>query len=90
MYTGPISYWLAKVSNAATSGTTGLSWFKVAEDGLWNGQWAVDRMISGNGWHYFELPTCVAPGDYLLRVELLALHSASIRGEAQFYVGCAQ
>jgi cellulase len=77
---GPISYWLAKVDNAASAGTTGLQWFKVAHDGLANGKWAVDTMIANGGWHYFTMPTCIAPGDYLMRVELLALHSASSQG----------
>ncbi len=45
--------YLAKVDNAATSGTTGLKWFKVAEQGLDRGKWAVDAMIANNGWHYF-------------------------------------
>lgn len=47
-------------------------------------------MIQGGGWHYFDMPNCVAPGDYLLRVELLALHSAYDVGQAQFYMECAQ
>ncbi|KAF2030731.1 cellulose-growth-specific protein [Setomelanomma holmii] len=87
---GPIQYYLAKVSSAATTGTTGLQWFKVAHDGLSNGKWAVDTMIANGGWHYFTMPTCIAPGDYLMRVELLALHSASTAGGAQFYMECAQ
>ncbi|KAF6809572.1 endoglucanase II (glycosyl hydrolase family 61) [Colletotrichum sojae] len=87
---GPIMVYLAKVDNAASAGTAGLKWFKVAEAGLSGSTWAVDTMISNGGWHYFILPSCVAPGDYLLRVELLALHSASIPGEAQFYMECAQ
>jgi cellulase len=82
--------YLAKVSNAATTGTTGLQWFKVAESGLSGGTWAVDTMISNGGWHYFNMPSCVAPGEYLMRVELVALHSASRQGEAQFYMECAQ
>jgi cellulase len=87
--TGPISYWLAKVDNAATAGTTGLQWFKVAHDGLANGKWAVDTMIANQGWHYFNMPTCVAPGDYLMRVELIALHSAGSAGthsQTQFHL----
>jgi hypothetical protein len=87
---GPIQYYLAKVDNAATTGTTGLQWFKVAHDGLSNGKWAVDTMIANGGWHYFNMPTCVAPGDYLLRVELIALHSASTQGNIlgpSFYDG---
>lgn len=84
--------YLAKVDNAASAGTSGLKWFKVAEDGLDNasGTWAVDKMISNQGWHYFTMPTCVAPGDYLMRVELIALHSAQQQGGAQFYMECAQ
>lgn len=45
-------------------------------------------MIEANGWHYFTMPTCMAPGDYLLRVELIALHGAQQSGQAQceFYL----
>ncbi|RYP08181.1 hypothetical protein DL765_008881 [Monosporascus sp. GIB2] len=39
---------------------------------------------------HFTIPPCVAPGDYLMRVELLALHSAYAAGGAQFYMECAQ
>lgn len=62
----------------------------MAERGLNNGVWAVDEMIANGGWHYFDMPSCVAPGHYLMRVELLALHSASSPGGAQFYMECAQ
>jgi hypothetical protein len=68
------------VDNAASTGTTGLKWFKVAHDGLSGGKWAVDTMIANGGWHYFTMPTCVAPGDYLMRVELIALHNAGTAG----------
>lgn len=83
---GPIQVYLAKVSDAGTSSFSGLSWFKVASEGLNNGKWAVDTMISGGGWWYFNLPSCITPGDYAMRVELLALHSASSQGGAQFYM----
>lgn len=82
--------YLAKVDNAASAATTGLQWFKVAESGLNGGKWAVDSMISNSGWHYFNMPACVAPGDYLMRVELIALHSANRQAQAQFYMECAQ
>lgn len=63
----------AKVSNAASTSSSGLQWFKIAQDGLdtSTGLWGVDRMISGGGWHYFTLPSCVAPGQYLLRGEII-------------------
>ncbi|KAK8065922.1 endoglucanase ii [Apiospora hydei] len=75
---GPVTAWLAKVADGAagTAQKTGLKWFKVWED-------------TKNGWVEFALPTCVAPGDYLLRVEVLALHSAKTRMGAQFYTSCA-
>jgi cellulase len=37
-------------------------------------------MIANAGWHYFTMPTCVAPSDYLMRVELIALHGAQNQG----------
>lgn len=87
---GPIMVYLAKVDDAASASTTGLKWFKIAEDGLNGGTWAVDTMIANQGWNYFTMPQCIAPGDYLMRVELIALHSASQAGQAQFYMECAQ
>jgi cellulase len=81
----------AKVDNAANAQPNGLKWFKVSEDGLdGSGQWGVDRLISNGGWMDFTMPSCVAPGNYLLRAEIIALHSASSQGGAQFYMGCAQ
>ena len=78
---------MAKVSNAATTSPSGLAWFKVSEDGLdGSGNWGVDRMISNGGWTEMTMPTCVAPGQYLLRAEMIALHSASSTGGAQFYM----
>ncbi|PVF92426.1 hypothetical protein CPB86DRAFT_819649 [Serendipita vermifera] len=87
---GPIQVYLAKVSNAASTGTSGLQWFKIASTGLSGNTWAVDTMIANGGWWYFTLPSCIASGNYLMRVELLALHSASSVGGAQFYMSCAQ
>jgi hypothetical protein len=34
------------------------------------------------------IPKCIAPGQYLLRGELIALHSASSSMGAQFYMVC--
>ncbi|KAH9880057.1 hypothetical protein J1614_002082 [Plenodomus biglobosus] len=88
---GPTIFYMAKVDNAASASPTGLKWFKVFEDGLdGSGKWGVDRMINANGWVDFTLPSCVVPGQYLLRAEIIALHSATKQGGAQFYVGCAQ
>lgn len=76
---GPIMYYMARVADAATSDHSGLEWFKIHEDAFdhTQGIWAVDQMIADKGWSYATVPECLAPGQYLLRVELLALHSAS-------------
>jgi cellulase len=70
---GPLLVYLAKVDDAATADWTGLSWFKIAEEGLntITGKWGVDSMIAGAGWWNFTMPECIAAGQYLLRVELI-------------------
>jgi len=89
---GPIQIYLAKVANAATSSQTGLQWFKVASQGFDTGSkvWGVDTMVAQQGWWYWNIPQCLAAGDYLARVEIIALHNAYTSMGEQFYVGCAQ
>ncbi|PVF94634.1 glycoside hydrolase [Serendipita vermifera] len=88
---GPIMAYLAKVPSALQTDVTGLGWFKIWEDGLTSdGKWAVDRMIANKGKVTFTIPTCIAPGNYFLRVELIALHGASSYPGAQLYMECAQ
>lgn len=36
------------------------------------------------------IPACIAPGDYLMRSEQIALHVAQSTGGAQFYLSCGQ
>lgn len=38
----------------------------------------------------FTIPTSIPNGDYLIRVEDIALHVAQSPGGAQFYISCAQ
>lgn len=62
-------------------------WFKIAEEGLGSdGKWGVDKLIANGGVQTITIPQCIAPGQYLLRGELIALHSASSTGGAQFYM----
>ncbi|OBT53741.1 hypothetical protein VE04_06612 [Pseudogymnoascus sp. 24MN13] len=46
---GPAQVYLAKVSDASSADPKGLSWTKVALEGLNNGVWGVDTMVSGGG-----------------------------------------
>ncbi|KAH6624191.1 glycosyl hydrolase family 61-domain-containing protein [Chaetomium sp. MPI-SDFR-AT-0129] len=95
---GPVMAYLSKVSDAKSAdGSSG--WFKVFESG-----WAKNPS-GGSGdddyWGNKDLNTCcgklnvkipsdIAPGDYLLRAETIALHTAGSSGGAQFYVTCYQ
>lgn len=39
---------------------------------------------------FFKIPKNLPSGDYLVRVESIALHQAQQAGGAQFYLSCAQ
>ncbi|OJT10390.1 hypothetical protein TRAPUB_13082 [Trametes pubescens] len=88
---GPVMAYLAKVNNATDMTVTGLQWFKIWEDGMDSSQvWGVDRMIANKGKVTFSIPNCIEAGQYLLRVEMIALHGASSYPGAQLYMECAQ
>ncbi|KAF9046518.1 endoglucanase II [Panaeolus papilionaceus] len=89
-HNGPILAYLAKVPSATQSSVTGLKWFKIYHDGLNSSGWAVQRLIKNQGKVSFTIPNCLPAGQYLLRVELIALHAASSYPGAQFYMECAQ
>lgn len=68
-------FWL-KVDNAVTAKDfNSYDWFKVAEEGFntTSETWAVDRLLAGDasgvGWWSFIMPSCLAPGQYLMRIE---------------------
>ena len=46
--------------------------------------------IEDEGIQSVTIPECIEDGDYLLRFELIALHSAAERMGAQFYVSAFQ
>jgi cellulase len=90
---GPIITYIAPFT---TGNGAGAIWSKVAQDGFSNGQWAVDKLKANNGKNSFTLPANLAPGKYLIRQEIIALHEGDIafnansaRG-AQFYPSCVQ
>lgn len=83
---GPTLAYLKKVNNAASDSGVGGGWFKIQEDGLNNGVWGTEKVINGQGRHTIRIPECIAPGQYLLRAEMIALHGAGQYPGAQFYV----
>ncbi|KAA1477459.1 glycoside hydrolase [Dentipellis sp. KUC8613] len=89
---GPVLTYMAKVDNATQTDVTGLQWFKIWEDGFTASDqtWGVDRLIANKGKVTFTIPSCIEPGQYLLRHEIIALHAAESYPGAQFYMECAQ
>jgi lytic cellulose monooxygenase (C1-hydroxylating) len=71
---GPITVYIA----SASSGGNGAVWTKLYEDGLNGGVWAVDKLIQNGGKHSLTIPSWIAPGDYLLRAEIIGMSSSEI------------
>ncbi|KAI1799272.1 glycoside hydrolase family 61 protein [Daldinia bambusicola] len=88
---GPVMVYLSKVSDAASADGSS-SWFKIFEIGYdpSTKTWGNDILNKGCGKQEVKIPSDIAPGDYLLRAETIALHSASQAGGAQFYMTCYQ
>ncbi|KAF3914862.1 Endoglucanase-4 [Dactylellina cionopaga] len=90
---GPVQVYMQKVTDAKTADGSG-PWFKVYAEGLISGYnagyWATDRMNDNCGKVNVIIPTGLAPGNYLVRAEVIALHAAFQPNGAQFYITCYQ
>ncbi|KAL7273290.1 hypothetical protein RUND412_003864 [Rhizina undulata] len=87
---GPVMTYMANCGGDCTSvDATTLSYFKINEAGYSNGTWASDTLIANNNSWSVTIPSDIIAGNYLIRHELLALHSAETEGGAQFYPMCA-
>ncbi|KAK2027176.1 hypothetical protein LX32DRAFT_674308 [Colletotrichum zoysiae] len=91
---GPVIDYLAKCSgDCETVDKTSLNFFKISAGGvidmsLSNGKWADDVLI-GNGFTWtLQIPANLAPGNYVLRHEIIALHSGGNPNGAQAYPQC--
>lgn len=83
---GPLQFYMAKAPSGQTAETfngDGAVWFKIYEEtptvtetGL---VWSSADLTNVS----VKIPSCLAPGYYLLRVEHIALHSAGNSGGAQ-------
>ncbi|KAI2465248.1 lytic polysaccharide monooxygenase [Annulohypoxylon bovei var. microspora] len=97
---GPVQVYMASVGSSSTADGSTASWFKIFAD-----TWARSSASSSSGdddsWGTKDINACcgrmdvaipadLAAGDYLLRAEALALHTAAQSGGAQFYVTCFQ
>jgi len=69
----------------------GRGWFKIDQMGMWgqvlnSNNWATAIVNKNLEWSSV-VPKNLAPGNYLIRHELLSLHQ---KAKAQFYAECAQ
>ncbi|TVY73193.1 putative endo-beta-1,4-glucanase D [Lachnellula suecica] len=90
---GPLQAYMAKVpagQTAATFDGSGAVWFKIYEQGPVFGGSALTWPSNGATTVSFTIPPSTPAGDYLFRVEHIALHTATAAGGAQFYISCAQ
>ncbi|KAK1979186.1 glycosyl hydrolase family 61-domain-containing protein [Colletotrichum cereale] len=89
---GPVMAYLSSVADAAAADGSEANFFKIFESGYFaeNNTWGNDLINEGCGKQSFVIPADVAPGDYLLRAETVALHAASSAGGAQYYMSCYQ
>ncbi|KAL6708720.1 hypothetical protein ACN47E_002416 [Coniothyrium glycines] len=95
---GPVLVYMSKVADAATADGSS-SFFKVFQD-TWgknpsgssgsDDYWGTKDLNTNCGKMDVKIPANLAAGDYLLRTEAIALHSASGVGGAQFYITCYQ
>jgi cellulase len=77
----------------ASKAGSSLSWTKLWEDTFDGKLWAVDKLIAGTytgkkGQHNMKIPAGLAPGEYLFRPEIAALHEGMDIGKTQFYMEC--
>lgn len=95
---GPLITYMARCPDSGCQNyeTNGKAvWFKVQEEGLiktdpdWlKAVWADTKLMTQpNEGAKYTVPKCLAPGYYLVRHEIIALHSAWAEGGAQFYPG---
>ncbi|KAF2198091.1 hypothetical protein GQ43DRAFT_379521 [Delitschia confertaspora ATCC 74209] len=90
---GPLMFYMAKVPAGKTAATwdgSGSVWFKIYEDAPVISSGGMSWPSQGAQKVTVPIPSSLPSGDYLFRVEHIALHSAGSVGGAQFYISCAQ
>ncbi|KAI2616169.1 glycoside hydrolase family 61 protein [Hypomontagnella submonticulosa] len=90
---GTLQFYMAKVPSGQTADSwdgSGAVWFKIFSQGPNISPSGLTWPSQGASQVTTKIPSCIPAGDYLLRVEHIALHSAGSVGGAQTYISCAQ
>ncbi|KAG9384676.1 Glycosyl hydrolase family 61 [Pyrenophora tritici-repentis] len=82
-HVGPVIDYMAKVPDATAAKAGDLEFFKIAAAGFDGGKWAATKLIANNNTWSVTVPESIAPGQYVLRHEIIALHSAGDVNGAQ-------
>lgn len=91
---GPVITYLANCNGDCSKvDKTSLEFFKIDEKGLVDGKqapgtWASDELIKNNNSWTVTVPDSIAAGNYVLRHEIIGLHSAGNKDGAQNYPQC--
>ncbi|KAG2354846.1 glycoside hydrolase family 61 protein [Suillus spraguei] len=89
---GPLMHYMAKCDGSClTYNSTNAEWFKISELGLEadSSIWYQANWMSRAPANV-TIPNTLAPGNYLLRSEIISLQNGMIPGSAQFYPSCIQ
>ncbi|THH09771.1 hypothetical protein EW145_g1786 [Phellinidium pouzarii] len=91
---GPVMVYMANCGGSCSDSTpSSLNWFKIDEAGLLsgtvgNGYWGMGELVADNSSWTSTIPSELPSGNYMIRHELLAIHSGA--NQPQFYPECAQ
>ena len=89
---GPIITYMAECSggDCTTVDKTKLQWVKIEAEGIdYDSQtWASAKLVDQGGRWQTTIPASLAPGNYIVRHEIIALHGANTIGGTQNYPQC--
>ncbi|TDZ47660.1 Endoglucanase-7 [Colletotrichum trifolii] len=86
---GPVLTYAAKCDgDCTTADPATLKWVKIQESGYEDGTWASLALIKNNNTGSATIPADFAPGNYVLRHEIIAMHGAGSENGAQNYPQC--
>lgn len=91
--TGPMLTYMASCGSTTCDkfDSTKAKWFKIQQVGrkAKGQEWAQADLMQG-AVAKLDIPATLAPGNYLIRHEIIALHLAETEGGAEFYPSCTQ
>ncbi|KAF3913554.1 hypothetical protein ABW20_dc0104439 [Dactylellina cionopaga] len=98
IHEGPLLFYMARApfrQTAASMDGSGPVWFKINETHPEIGTTPAPIETFDWPWYnatdvHIQIPKCLPAGDYLLRVEHIAIHIGFIEGQHEFFGACAQ